>query len=337
MRSSVALLLLTGCLEGDVALFGCPPDEVCSPDAPDGLLFFGASLSGGLGLPPETTAVGGIQHVRLKREVAQYTYEDLATTYFATGGAALAVDDTEGPVVTLRGVAPGGNYLEIRDRDDALLDRKFYRASPIARIAVVPEHLEKTARPLGFLAGASRIGIGLYAAPIDGYEERVVDEAMSIEAPGATRVTWDLIEVPAALPGTFSISVNAGDRSATTVEAELVLDVDAIVEQPLEQPLVVGEYASLCFDAVSGERHVANLAWTFSEGSLPSSFLASNCAFVHPEVEGELVITATAEGRSRTVTYPVGPAPMQKPRPAPAPAAGFARGDRATAAASSSR
>lgn len=314
MRSSIVFvpLLLTACVEGDVALFGCPDDEVCSPDAPNGLGFFGADLAGDLSLQPVATARGGTQSVTLRKKVGDQFF-DLHTPYVASGGSVLDVEGEDGPVVTFRAVgdAPSGT-LVIRDLDDALLDRKTYPVHELARIAAVPENLEGTTLPLAFLAGDVRIGIGLFSAPNqDGYETRLVDESMVVE--GATPLSWDLFELNAA-PGVQSFVVTAAGQEPVTVEATVVAGVEAIVDHPDEAGYAVDATSTVCFDAVALEHHVAGLQWTVrSDNGVLSPFISANCFFVSPATTGDVTIVAEAGGLTKEVTYPV-TATQAKPR-----------------------
>ncbi len=316
MRSSLLLVpfVLTACVEGDVALFGCPDDEVCSPDAPDGLGFFGAELAGDLSLQPVATALGGTQSVTLKKKVGDQFFT-LSTSYVASGGSVLDIESTEGPVVTFRatGEASSGT-LVIRDVDDQLLDRKSYPVHPLARIDVVPEHIEGTDLPFAFLAGDVRLGIGLHSAPnADGFETRLVDEAMLITHPG-TRVAWDLIEIAEVAPGPLSFTVAAAGQDPVVVDALIVPAVEQLVDHPDEAGYAANASNTLCFDAVSAEHHVAGLTWTVaSDNGTVEPFLSTNCFFVTPAIEGAVTITAQAGGVTEAVSYAVAAA-QSKPR-----------------------
>lgn len=342
MRSSLALVLLaplSACLEGDVALFGCPPDEVCSNNTPNGLLFFGANLAGTNALGNSSTAVGGTQRVALKEKVNETTFVPLEADYVAIGGAAVAVEARTDHVITLRGQAIGGNDIVIRDADDdSLMDRKTFHAAELASISIAGEQPESTSElPAAFLPGTIRIGIAL-AAEAGG---RLVDESMTIELPGAVRVQWDVVELSGAEPGTIPVTVAAADKPAVTLDVPVVAQADAIAETLVaEDGLVVGEFGMVCFHAVAGGTHrVVNLDWQI-EGTngTQESFLSENCAFVVPETAGELTITASAGGLTHVVTYPVAEAPRAKPKaPAGSPHAGERAARVATAAASRSR
>lgn len=332
MRSSIAFLLFTGCFGGEVADFGCPVGETCSPETPNGLHFFGADLAGNLELDNERTAVGGIQRVRLAKEVGD-TFVDLTSGYLAsTNGPAIEVEGHEGAVVSLLGTAAGQNHLEIRDaNDNSLMDRKVFAAAELATVGVVSPLLESSDLPIAFLAGSIRFGIGLE----DSEGHRLVDEGMTLDATGSTFVSWDTFELSAA-PGTTAMIVTAGDKAPFTVDLVAVATVEEIVDnvQPSE-PLVAGSTGVVCFEARSTGHYVAGLTWAFTTNNGDvQEFLSPGCVSVAPATAGEIQIVATAGGVEKSVVYPVA-APQAKPRRVhPMRASG---GERATAAATSSR
>lgn len=310
----VPLVVSSACVEGEVALFGCPDDEVCSPDAPNGLGFFGAELAGDLSLQPVATALGGTQSVTLKKKIGDQFFE-LSTPYDASGGSVLDIESKDGPVVTFRAIGDASSgTLVIRDLDAQLLDRKTYPVHPLARIDAVPEHLEASDLPVAFLAGDVRIGIGLYSAPNnDGHETRLVDESMTIAGPG-TRVGWDLIEIAEVVPGPLSVTVAAADQAPVDVEAVIVATVEQLVDHPDVAGYAANTSNTVCFDAVAEAHHVAGLAWSVtSDNGTVAPFLSANCFFVTPATEGDVTLTAQAGGLIEEVTYPVA-AGQSKPR-----------------------
>ncbi len=138
VSSSLLWLPLVGCSAGERALSGkCPTGEVCSAETPDGLHFFGKTLSdrtldfGG----PHTTAIGGTREVEL-----QSGSKPFALPYRADddGGLGVRVESTRGPVITLRGVDNRKNYLRIVEPDrGALYDRIELAGAAIESIALV--------------------------------------------------------------------------------------------------------------------------------------------------------------------------------------------------------
>lgn len=349
MRPSIALLLfapavsLPACFEGDVALFGCPEDEVCSEDTPDGLFFFGAGLAGTVDLGNAATAVGGIQQISLERQIGD-SFVPLTAGYVASGGAFVAVEQTDEHVVTVRGQASGGNKIEIRDLDGALMDRKTFTAAELSTIDIVPDLPEASDLPFAFLAGTVRAGIALRAA--DGV--RLVDEAMTVEVAGGTQVAWDLVEVPAAQPGALQAVVTAAGTPAVTLDIPIVAQVDELTDTLLllaedQDTLVVDQGAFACFAAIAGGTHqVANLAWTVTgEGDAEIGvdlFGSKRCVSIQPTAAGEVTLTATAAGLTKVVTYPIVEAPA-KPRRATraAPSPASRAGDRAESTGPGSR
>lgn len=318
MRSSilfVPLVLSSACVEGDVALFGCPDDEVCSPDAPNGLGFFGADLAGDLSLQPVATALGGTQSITLRKKVGTEFF-DLHTPYAANGGSVLDIESTDGPVVTFRatGDAASGT-LVIRDLDDQLLDRKTYPVHRLGRIGAVSENVEGTDLPFAFLAGDVRIGVGLYSEPdANGFETRLVDESMTIELADATALKFDLIELADVPAGTVTMTVTAADAEPALVEALIVDGVEQLVDHPGDEGFAVGATGTACFDAVTSGHYVAGLSWTITaDNGSAVPFFSGNCVLVNPETQGSVTLTATAGGLTKEVTYPVAAA-SQKPR-----------------------
>ena len=169
-------------------------------DAPDAEAY-GDAGSDTLG--NTATAVGGIQRIRLKEKVSENAFVDLDAAYVARdgGGPAWVVDDTDGPVVTARGIATGENYLRILDADDlSLMDLKRFRAAELATISVVSTRTERSKLPVAFLPGTVRFGIGLRNEA----GSRLIDEGMTVELTGGSQLAWDTFELPEAAAGTNS-------------------------------------------------------------------------------------------------------------------------------------
>lgn len=336
MRSSILLvpLLAAGCFEGEVADFGCPADEVCSPDTPDGLHFFGADLAGVFEIDNFPIAVGGIQRVRLAREVGD-TFVDLDAGYLALDtGPSILVEDQDGPVVTLRAAAAGSNHLEIRDADDnSLMDRKVFESAELASISITDTGYEGSERPIAFMPGTIRFGIALTDA--DG--DRLVDEGMTLDLPGATHVTWDILELSGTTAGTISVSVTAAGKPPATVDVVVVPAVEAIALDLAPEPLVVGSTSFACFEAHAGEHFVAGLTWAFTtDNGQVQEFVSPSCITVVPDTAGDITITASAGGIEKVVTFPVAEAQAKPSRVAsPLRVIDRLRGERATAAAAS--
>ncbi|HWO25560.1 MAG TPA: hypothetical protein VNO30_42765 [Kofleriaceae bacterium] len=308
--SLASLAPLPACNLGERATTGdCPDDEMCSGDTPRGLHFEGAELGGSL-LPggPLPTLAGGTQHLRLTYDPGDGSngaLRDLDRPYIADddGGAGVRVERTNGPIVTLRGVASQTNYLRITDLDGALYDRKQLQGAAFLKLQLLPGQPEQIlpGDAIVFAPGARDITVALLGQPAEGGigAVRAVDESMKIELSGATRKTWDTIRTPALAAGLHAVQVTAGDRPAARADVEVVAGADEIVQQPMQAPLVVGSATMVCFSARAAGRHVAGLAWTFaSDNGTATQALLPNCAAVKAEHVGAVNVTATAGGRT---------------------------------------
>jgi hypothetical protein len=305
VRHTLLIIGLVGCIStaGDVALDGCPPHEVCSPNAPEGLHFFDH------GLP---TAVGGTQTLTLMRR-GEDGLEPLDVPYHAEAiGTAFEVEGTDGPEVTLRAISLGSDKLEIRDGyDESLMDRKTFDSDVVESIVIVSPNPEETELPVAFLAGRMRFAIALSGIG------RMVDESMTIELAGATRVRWDAVELADATAGIHSVAVTAGDHPTESVDFLIVPAVEAIIDQP---PLILPALDAtgiVCFDALAQGHHVAGLEWTFAvdNGTVGNGlFGITNCAFLTPERAGTVEITARAANLERVLVLQV---PDEEARVAP--------------------
>jgi len=307
---------LLACTEGDRALHGCPLGEVCSDTTPQGLHFLGPRLAGGLALPPLDTAIGGTQDIELAEKLGD-TFVPLADPYTATTETdQMGVAGTEGATVTITGVAPGFAYLRIDDLDGLLMDRKRFATAAITSMSIVPEQIEATDLPVAFLAGTIRFGVALEGVWPGGdgtSPTRLVDQSMTLELAGATRIGWDTLEVADAQPGTLGVMVTAGDLPPAPLDVEVVDGVDELIDHP--DDLVAGQLGVVCFDARSGTHHVAGLTWAFTgDNGQHGRLFATNCDIVAPDHAGTITITATANNLVKTVTYPVAEAPAKPAR-----------------------
>jgi hypothetical protein len=343
LGSIASLASLSACVLGDRASTGdCPAGEVCSGDTPRGLHFEGAELGDNL-LPGGTlpTLAGGTQNIRLTYDPGSGGLRDLDRPYVADDedGAGVRVERTSGPIVTLRGVAGRTNYLRITDPDGALYDRKQLQGAAFLKLQLVPAQPEQIlpGDAIVFAPGARDITVALLGQPAEGGTGamRVVDESMKIELAGATRRSWDTIRTPALAAGLHAMKVTAGDRPAAIVDVEVVAGADAIVQQPMQAPLVVGSSSIVCFSAHAAGRHVAGLAWTFtSDNGTATPALLPNCAAVKAERAGAMTVTASAGGRTfATPLMAVMTAGAAAPAPAPAPAEATAMARRKAAEA----
>jgi hypothetical protein len=317
-RSSCLLAgaMLAACTSyGDRASTGmCPSGEVCSPSTPSGLHFFGPGLADELlWLGPYTTAVGGTQDIRLRYQPEGFDRTiDLDLPYHAQAdGTPIAVEKTEGPVVTLRGTADGEDYLRIVDPDTGeLYDRRTFRAAAIEAIRLTGTTPEM--RPAENALGVWTPGERELAVALHSGNGRLVDTSMQIDVSGGERIAWDTVRLSNAQVGVYPVTVTAGDRPATTLELEIVAGPTEIVSISGDT-LTVAENDSVlvCFAAMHEARFVHGLAWAFRvDGEPPSSdFPISNCVAVQgTESAGTITVEASAGGLTKTVIVEVGAA-----------------------------
>jgi len=319
MRPSPLLLVLAlpACDLGERALTGaCPAGETCSDDTPRGLSFSGTTFADDfLAFGPPPTLAGGTQDIHLAYNLGDGTSRPLDRPYIADddGGLGVMVDHTDGPVVTLRGVASHSNYLRITDADGALDDRKLFDGATLTKIEIVPAGLESITQgdAIVFAAGAQDLAVALIGkvdADPEPFDTRVVDESMTIALDGATRTRWDVLDLPDAAVGLHDVSVTAGVEPEAAVTFEVVAGPDSLLSHDPILPLQAGSTSFICFSPHSAGRHVAGLAWTFTVDNGPiGNVLFRNCATVLPDHEGPLHVTASAGGLIVTATYTAAP------------------------------
>jgi hypothetical protein len=327
---------LAACSLGERALSGeCPRGEVCAPQTPDGLDFEGASLTDVfLDFGPHPTLAGGTQAIHLSYSKAGGAFRPLDLPYLADdgGGRGVKVERTDGPIVTLRGVAGRTNHLRITDPGGNLFDRKELAGASLTEIRIVPRRSETVApgEAIVFAPGKLEVTVALQGET-DGAPRRAVDESMAIALPGATRIAWDTLRLPAAAVGFYPLTVTAGDRPEATLEVEVVTGADALVLQPPSAPLAVAQLATVCFSAHAAGRHVAGLSWTFeTDNGTAGASLFANCAAVAPKQAGPLTLTARAGGKTLAVAFTVqAQARRSDAAVDPRPVAGSPAGERA--------
>src|SRR5690242_501562 len=131
MAGALSALASSSSEAGDRAENGCPDDEDCSPDTPDGLYFTGARLGDRVlteGVP--ATAVGGTQTVKVwSDEDAQAAFTGFRA---AVKGTAFTAGSPAGNAVVLTGAASGEAYLRIVDAEGLLYDRIALQVAPAA-------------------------------------------------------------------------------------------------------------------------------------------------------------------------------------------------------------
>jgi hypothetical protein len=339
----VAMISLVGCELGDRALFEeCPEGETCSDVTPHGLHFLGADLAGqAFSLGPPATALGGTQGITLEYETADHDYRRLDQPYTAEadGGTGVTVDAAAGPIVTLRGIGSGTNYVRILERDaGTLLDRKRFSGGAIATISIIPGGAESVTEgdAIVFAPGPQEIGVALVGDVQDGsvsYTTRLVDESMDLALPGAVRTKWDVLELEASI-GHVAVTVTPAQHPAETLDIEIVAGPATLVAHEPALPIIAGQVSFVCVsphDAAG--RHVAGLAWAFASdnGPVSNQFFSRNCAELTPDRAGPLNLTATAGGLTLTTSYVVAAAAAKPAARRTTAPLGATAGDRAAA------
>jgi len=323
---SLSLMLLAcnnvddprGCPAGYAEL---PPDEA-DPLIPSDLEFVGVYLADELRLTgdldwyvePLTTAIGGTQPVMLR-----YIYDGAATAldwpYIADdgGGEAVQITNVDGAQVTVRGVAASSNYLRVFYENTIfcthrLMDAIELTAAPVNEIDLVPLGFEKVPAntPVAWAPGIRDVGVALYGND----KERLIDTSMQIMFAGAERVEWDTLRIDARA-GSYKIAVTAGDKPTTAVDFIVVDHADSIAaEADAPTSIAPNVPTNVCFQAMSADRYVAGLTWTFSVDGQQTiqgdDTWRRNCIAVSTRQEtGSVSVTASAGGQSVTVALAI--------------------------------
>ena len=334
----LCLLPLAACnTAGERAHTGeCPAGEDCSAATPNGLHFIGSGLADdvfGILAGPQATAIGGTQGIALKYDRGDGNLRPLDLLYDADddGGLGVTVDRIEGAVVTVRGAGSRSNYLRILGQADGLLfDRYELTGAALKRIELVGTGGEIVPPGTGLVwaTGDQTIGIALYGdvqhsgGPVS---ERLVDTSLIATLAGATRTRWDEVQLAHATAGHHALAVTAGDKPAADLDVEVVDGASAIAFQGTEPATIAsGSSSLLCFSALSSNRYIYGLSWTFQvDGGAPitqgAGMLASNCVDVSvpaSRTTGTVMIAASAGGRSMTLAATIGAAAHARRSPA---------------------
>jgi len=340
--ASLSAVPLVACYAGERRATGeCPAGEACSDTTPRGLDFVGNSLVNDiLWSGPRATAIGGTQTVALEYDRGDGVDVALDMPYIADddGGLGVSVDGTSGSQVTVRGMGSRSNYLRILDSDGLLMDRKQLTGAALTSMELVSVDFESIAadRLLAFNVGERDLGVALYgdvqhsSGPV---AERLVDTSMHLTLAGATRRSWDRLSIDFA-PGTYPLSVTAGDKPAATLDVVVVDHADSLVLRAGEPTTIVpNQSRSFCFEALAGARYIVGLTWTFNvDGEIETHgdpSLSRNCiSFSTTKTTGTISVQASAGGQSATVAVAVAqaraagePVPL-KPVPSAIPTAG---------------
>jgi hypothetical protein len=274
---TVGWLATAGATVGSVALLGCgdlgtrattgmcPEGETCSPSTPDGLRFYGPSLSGTLDNGAHAIAVGGTQSLRF--EDARVLSQPLpAHSSVSSDPSVLEVVSSAQRSVVLRGVASGASLLRVVEPDGRLLDRISIPVRALATVAVARPLLVNDTRPFAFAPGTQRVGFRL----LDAGGGALVDEGLVFGTSALTYTVhgWDEVELQLPASGAASMPLTAAGRSfevpvpiAGPVD-DIALNTALVPEEDLD-PLTVREGGFLCFDLLSRGATVVGHAETF--------------------------------------------------------------------------
>jgi hypothetical protein len=318
-------LILAACMGGERATTGeCPAGETCSPLTPDGLEFVGADMTDDLGLSgPSPTAIGGTQNIELEynRNGGALMALDLPFTADDDGGNGVKVDHVAGSIVTVRGAASRTNYLRITDPGTGeLFDRKELTGAAVDSIKLVSNTSDTPPadRELAWLAGNVQVGVALYGqvqesgGPTD---ERIVDQSMQLTLSGATQRAWDLVQLPAATAGTYSLAVTAGDKPTANLDIVVVDHIDTLVVDPGNPATVLPQgVATICFEGLANERFVAGMTWHFMVDGVAKDGIG-NCigAGSSTATSGTITIIGSADGLSATTNVTIAAARTDQP------------------------
>ena len=301
-----------GCTGGERAgTDPCPADEPCSPAAPLGLHFIGDEISGVFesniaGPPP--TAVGGTQAITLEYDRNHdlgLVALDLPYVADDDGGPGVVVDHAAGPVVTIRGVGDGTNYLSILDSEDHLYDRKELVAVAIQDIALGP--IDKSTVPPGGVSLAWAPGEPFAVALTGGTRaERLVDDSMQLQLVGGERIGWDKMYLPTASAGTYPLVVTAGDRPPVPIDVVIVEGADALDAIDPPSTIAADSIATVCFAATAADRFIVGLTWTYQIDAGTPTDSRSNCVEVSsPGNTATMTVHASAGGQSAAIALAV--------------------------------
>ena len=320
----VSVLALPACFGGERASTGeCPAGEVCSPATPNGLHFIGQALVDEVLVSgPVPTAIGGTQDVALQYDRGDGILIALDLPWLADddGGNGVQIDHTSGSVVTVKGANSRTNYLRITDLNGDLYDRKQLTGAAIDQIALVPADFETVPADseLAFYQGNVKVGVALYGAVQESggpVEERLVDTSMQLSLGGGNRTAWDLISLDAS-PGTYPLSVAAGDKPAANLDVVVVTGADTLALQGPTPTIPPSGSRSLCFTASNAGRYVAGLSWSFLVDGVSTSHgidsVDRNCITITTtKTTGTVSVQVAAGGQQMTMSVPVGTATRQ--------------------------
>jgi hypothetical protein len=344
LLASLSAVPLVACYAGERRASGeCPAGETCSDVTPRGLDFVGNSLVNDiLWSGPRPTAIGGTQVVALEYDRGDGVDVALDVPYSADddGGIGVRVEGTSGSQVTIRGMGSRSNYLRILDSDGLLMDRKELTGAALTSMELVSVDFESVPydRLVAFNIGQHDVGVALYGdvqtssgpAP-----QRLVDTSMQLTLAGATRLSWDKLRINYTTPGTHSIAVTAGDKPTAMLDMIVVDHADTVLSlQDNPAGIIPNQTATLCFEALAGQRYIIGLTWEFNvDGTIVThddGDIQRNCVSVTTtKTSGNVNVIASAGGQSASYSLLVGAmarsagdGPTRKPLPTAIPTAG---------------
>jgi hypothetical protein len=319
LLASISIVPLVGCYAGERRATGkCPAGETCSDVTPTGLDFIGNRLVDQLLLSgPLPTAVGGTQVVALEYDRGDGVDVALDMPYTADddGGIGVKVSATSGSQVTMLGMGSRTNYLRILDSDGLLMDRKELTGAALKSMEIVTADYESISadRLLAFNIGQRDLGVALYGdvqSSSGPASRRLVDTSMELGLTSAQRTAWDTLRIDLD-PGTYPLTITAGDKPANTLDVVVVDHADSLsVMSNQPTTIVPNQSRSVCFEALTGTRYIAGLSWAFDiDGASKiqgDGSLQRNCVSVSTtKTSGTVNVLAMAGGHSATVSLTV--------------------------------
>ena len=321
-RSALALLAIfstTGCaLQGERAgtLIGaCPTGEICSDQAPKGLLFWGAKTSDSLGGDVAITAKGGTQTINVSLNSGDADPFSQAFDADTSDINVAAISAVAPPTVVVSGESDGTSLLRLLEPGtDKLLDRVSIQVATIDKVTLFPDQLyqiEEKNAPWALFSGTTTPIIVRLAAKNG---DRLIDESIALTPAfgSAAPLAWDLFGVTAPTSGDASFTINAGNGSFTA-KIPVVAAIDEIMYSTLlgnffeEDKLDVSTGRLLCFVGRSSGVATVGAKWTFTGSSTlqiePKNSLLpglDSCANVTGTAIGPATLTVDASSFTRT-------------------------------------
>ncbi len=318
LLGSPALLATTACGGlGTRAREGCPAGEVCNPDTPDGLRFFGASLAGTLETAPSPVAIGGHQGIHFQD--AGNSLRPLPVHRVASSNPAVLRADSAGSgIASLTGAAAGSADVRVLDTESRLIDRISVTVAPIARVEVVAADdllvalAESDAHaPVVFGPGAARVGVALLSAG----GSRLVDDEMTITSTASINTpSWDTVEATLGAAD-VPLAVHVGGASFDVVaRAAGAIDdlelVSALLNLDMAGQPLVGAGDTVCVILRSGGARVVGAMRPVSfrvDGAAVAGDATGQCVTLPSGLGASVSIEGTVGSVVRTFTLAVDP------------------------------